>query len=220
MRSFSSSNRISKDALDGLERCSMFQGWSKYESPERWASYYTQIDQLRMFSPQSCLEVGVGNGIVTEGLRHQGIQADTLDVDATLHPTIVGSVDQIPSKSEAYDVVLCAEVLEHLPFDRCEQALRECMRVARLGAVVSLPHWGYTLRCIADIPGLPPFRFAWKLPIAISHPPGGEHYWEIGKRGYPLSRILALCATVGDVEDHFLLPWMPYHHFFRIRKRP
>lgn len=196
-----------------------FQGWKKYESAERWASYYTQVDEVLAFAPATCLEIGVGNGIVTHALKKQGIAVTTMDLDPGLSPDLVGSVESIAANDAQFDVVLCAEVLEHLPFEKFDACIAGIARVARVGAVISVPHWGYTVRCILDLPGLPSMRKAWKLPIHIEHVPGGEHFWEIGKRGYPLERIVGVLSRYFEVERTFLLPWMPYHQFFRLKKR-
>jgi hypothetical protein len=196
-----------------------YQTWKKYESPERWASYYTQIDEVLRFGAPTCLEIGVGNGIVGQALRLQGIELHTMDIDASLSPEHIGSVEKIPLPSASVDVVLCAEVLEHLPFDVFAMCLAEIARVARVGAVISLPHWGYTVRALIDIPGAAHIRTAWKLPIHPVHPPGGEHFWEIGKKGYPVARICLAMSSYFDIEKEWILPWMPYHHFFRLRKK-
>ena len=190
--------------------------WKRYESAERFTSYYTQVDQVLHFSPSTVLEVGVGTGIVTSILRSRGLQVQTLDVDPALGADVVGSVTSIPLPNQSVDVVLCAEVLEHLPWDTFQTSLRELCRIAKTGVVISLPHWGYTVRCIVDVPGLPPIRRAWKLPIHISTPPG-EHLWEIGRTEAPLALVKAQMNMVATIESDWISPWMPYHHFFRLR---
>lgn len=197
---------------------SHFQSWNKYESAERWASYYTQIDEVLALQPTNVLEIGVGNQIVTQALKRQGIQVTTLDIDAALQPDVVGSVEHLPFADGSFDVVLCAEVLEHLPFEMFASALSELLRVSRGGVVVSLPHWGYTVRCVFDVPVLPPIRFAWKVPWSIPIPVGGEHFWEIGRTGFPLARIRSVLRAQATITRDFLSPWMPYHHFFCLRK--
>jgi len=196
-----------------------YQDWGKYESEERWTSYYVQVDNVLRFKPSSCLEVGVGNGIVSETLRRQGVLVTTLDVDPALHPDKVGSVERIPAEDSSYDIVLCAEVLEHLPFEQFERCVSEIARVARIGAVISLPHWGYTIRVILDLPGIVHFRRALKSPFTKTHDAGGEHYWEIGKRGYPPVRVRKVLEKYFDIEREWLSPWMPYHRFYRLCKR-
>ena len=194
-----------------------YDTWGQYESAERWTSYYTQVNEILGFSGATCLEVGVGNGIVTDALKRQQIQVTTLDIDPTLEPDIVGSVSNIPLPDQSIDVVLCAEVLEHLPFDQFENCIKELARVSRLGLVLSLPHWGYTVRAIIDLPGLPGVRTSWKLPVTTSTPQG-IHEWEIGRKGYPLVRIASLIKKYFILQKDWVSPWMPYHHFFRLVK--
>ncbi|MBP9869586.1 class I SAM-dependent methyltransferase [Patescibacteria group bacterium] len=196
-----------------------YASWKRYESEERWTSYYTQINEVLGRSPDSVLEIGVGNGIVSDALKRQGIQVQTLDIDPELKPDFVGSVSQIPLANASVDVALCAEVLEHLPFEEFEGCVQELARVSRNGVVLSLPHWGYTFRGVVDIPGLPMFRAAWKLPFQKPIPLGGVHCWEIGRTGYPLSRILTVLEKSFIVEREWLSSWMPYHHFFRLKKK-
>lgn len=195
-----------------------YETWKRYEFEGRWTSYFQQVNQVLEFKPSSCLEIGVGNGIVTDALKRQGLEVKTLDIDPELKPDIVGSVQNIPLPEGAVDVVLCAEVLEHLSFDQFEICLRELLRVSRRGVVISLPHWGYTIRGVIDLPALPAWRFAWKLPIAKKLEAESVHEWEIGRTGYPLKRILEVIERQAHLEAHWLSPWMPYHHFFRLRK--
>jgi len=94
----------------------------RYETPERWVNYGLQIRTVIESTPESVLEVGPGTGTVSGLLRGRGLNVTTLDVDPRFEPDIVGSVHEltrhVPPKS--FDTVLCAEVLEHLPFDLLE----------------------------------------------------------------------------------------------------
>jgi SAM-dependent methyltransferase len=191
-----------------------YASWKRYESAERWTSYYTQVNEVLAFEPERVLEIGVGNGMVSDALKRQGLAVTTLDIDATLQPDLVGSVEAIPVADGAFDVALCAEVLEHLPFEKFETCVRELLRVSRKGVVLSLPHWGYTLRCVADVPLLPPLRWAWKLPTSTVLAQGGVHEWEIGRTGYPPARIRSVIERFATIEKEWLSPWMPYHRFF------
>lgn len=195
-----------------------FQSWSKYESAGRWASYFTQVDEVLKFKPQTCLEIGVGNGIVTQALKKNGIEVTTLDPDKALEPDIVGSVESIPCADDAFDVVLCAEVLEHLPYAKLEPCLKEMARVSKFGAVISVPHWGRNLRLIIDVPFVK-VQKVWRIPFFNSVlPTGGEHFWELGRKGVNTEEVRSAMAKHFKVEKDWLLAWMPYHHFFRLRK--
>src|SRR3954447_19676753 len=100
--------------------------WSReYNTKERFASFWHQIDETLRLSPATVLEVGPGSGFVTECLRRAGVTVTTLDIDATVRPDVVGSVADIPLPDDSVDVALASEVLEHLPFDQVEHALAE-----------------------------------------------------------------------------------------------
>jgi len=48
----------------------------------------------------------------------------------------------------------------------------------------------------------------------------GEHYWEIGKAGYPLSKIINEIQKVGfKVEKTYRIFENPYHKFFILKKK-
>jgi SAM-dependent methyltransferase len=114
--------------------------WTRaYNTKERSCSFWHQVDEVLSMGASTALEVGPGSGVVTDWLRRAGVDVTTLDPDTALEPGIVGSVTAIPLDDDSFDVVLCSQVLEHLPFEEAEVALREIRRVCRRGAVVSLP---------------------------------------------------------------------------------
>jgi SAM-dependent methyltransferase len=114
--------------------------WSReYNTKERFASFWHQIDETLALEPATVLEIGPGAGLVTWCLGRAGIEVTTLDLDQTVDPDIVGSASQLPLNDNAVDVILISEVLEHLPFPEAERALAEVARVARTGVVMSVP---------------------------------------------------------------------------------
>lgn len=114
--------------------------WSRpYNSKERICSYWHQVDEVLGLEARTALEVGPGGGFVTEWLRRAGVEVTTLDMDAGIGADVVGSVTDIPLDAESFDVTVCCQVLEHLPFEQAGQALAELGRVSRIGAVVSVP---------------------------------------------------------------------------------
>jgi len=47
----------------------------------------------------------------------------------------------------------------------------------------------------------------------------GEHYWEIGKAGYPLNRIINEIQRAGfKIEETYRIFENPYHRFFILKK--
>jgi SAM-dependent methyltransferase len=100
--------------------------------------------------PRRVLEVGCGEGIVlaTLAARLPGARLDGLELDETTleqarlrcpGATLVrGDACELPFGDRSFDLVVCLEVLEHLP--EPARALRELKRVARAACLLSVPH--------------------------------------------------------------------------------
>jgi 2-polyprenyl-3-methyl-5-hydroxy-6-metoxy-1,4-benzoquinol methylase len=197
-----------------------------YDTRERFISYWHQADQILRRAPKNVLEVGIGSGFLHRYLRTRGVDVHTLDFDARLEPDTVGSVLALPFADAEFELVCCYETLEHLPWENFAQAVAELSRVARRWVLVSVPDvtpcvrvdlarndrpWAHGLR---DLPNLRP----------KAHVFDGQHYWEIGKRGFPRRRIEAALTEAGlELEERFRVFELPYHHYFAcavgLRKR-
>ena len=81
----------------------------------------------------------MGNGFVAWFLQNAGLEVTTMDIDPDLKPTIVGSVVDIPLPDDSFDLVMCCQLLEHLPYDNFVPALLQLHRVAKKHVVLSLP---------------------------------------------------------------------------------
>jgi ubiquinone/menaquinone biosynthesis C-methylase UbiE len=109
------------------------------------------------------LDVGCGEGHMIEYFKQQGLIGNYVGVDlnpdkvshaSINHPTcnyMAADVGALAFKSNTFDCVLAAEMLEHLPDPAL--ALKEIKRVAKSGAyfIVSVPHepffrWGNLIR--------------------------------------------------------------------------
>ena len=193
-------------------------GFSEYDHKSRWISYWHQIDEVLGLSPQSVLEIGVGSKVVSNYLKDRGVKVVTLDIDADLKPDVTASVVKMPLGSDSFDVVLCAEALEHLPFEKFEEGLKELKRVSKKNVVLSLPHFGHSLKLGFKIPLIKERKFALRLALPIKHEFNGEHYWEIGKRGYPLNKIRNIIRKYFKIRKEFIPFENQYPHFFVLEK--
>ena len=163
--------------------------------------------------------------MVTAALRSVGLEVTTADVQPELNPDVVASVTDLPFHDGQFDVALCCQVLEHLPFDQFESSLCELWRCCRLGLVVSLPdssphyevrlrlpkvhqfHWIGTRR---RDPGTEYKRRKWEL---------DGHYWEIGYRECALREVeSALRAATNASVETWRVSDNKYHRFFRVAK--
>ena len=193
----------------------------KYDSKERWVSYWYQINEVLSLNPRNVLEIGVGNKTVSDYLKKTGIKVVTCDFDKSLKPDIIANVLNLPFKKNSFDVVLCAEVLEHLPFKNFPRALAQIHKVTLKAAVITVPHFSITNLYfgVKLIPFIPKKEFLLKVDVPIKHKFLGEHYWEIGRKGYPFSRIKAEIKNTGfKIKRSFYPVENPYHHFFVLSK--
>ncbi len=194
--------------------------FERYCGLDRWSSYHYQLREILALSPASVLEVGKGDGVIGHYLSaNTKVSYRSLDIAEDLHPDIVGEVEHIPLPDTDADIVVAFEVLEHIPFERFEAALLELSRVAKKHVVISLPHFGPSLRFSFKLPFIKEMKFAWKLPYHPTHVFGGEHYFEIGKKGYETPVIRTLLAKHFTIEKEFIPFENQYHHFFVLSKR-
>lgn len=194
--------------------------FEKYSGIDRFASYAYQLREIFATNPHSVLEIGVGEAVVANYIKHMTAVAYTsADFAEDLSPDVVADVRALPFVDNAFDTVCAFEVLEHLPFEDFEKAVCELARVSRGCVLISLPHFGPPLKLRLKIPFLPELSFAWKLPYPRQHFFNGQHYWEIGKKGYPPSRIRAVLRKYGSIEKEFIPFENQYHHFFVLKVR-
>lgn len=199
-----------------------FYDFSKYCDQDRWSSYWYQVNELLKLKPSSVLEVGVGDNFLSSYLKNNTeIKYRSLDIDSELNPDLVASVDSIPLSDNSFDVVCAFEVLEHLPFDRFNKSINELKRVSKKYIIISLPHWGRHFSIDIRGPFFKRFRTQYKMNIfSKKHKFNGQHYWEIGKSGYSLSKIKNNIKSSNlEIIDDFIAFYSPYHHFFILKKQ-
>lgn len=188
--------------------------YNDYDSKKRWISYWHQINETLKTEPKTVLEIGVGNKTVSNYLEKMGIEVTTVDIDVDLNPDYICSVTELDTlfQKDRFDTVLCAEVLEHLPFNYFEEALNQIKKVSNKNVILSLPD-SRTHRAYLKVPLIKEKNIYFQHPFAKSHNFNGEHYWEIGKKGYDLKSILAIVSKYFVVKEHYNVSEHPYHMF-------
>lgn len=194
-----------------------------YLSRERWMSYVYQVTALADVQPSLVAEIGVGPGVVRDmvSATYPTCRYVSIDVAPALDPDVSASVAALPFVDRAFDAVFCCQVLEHLPYTSFVPALKELGRVTKRRLVLSLPDVSpfFYLRVKGARRFLGPL---WRG-ISLPHPfprlhdfaSDGQHYWEIGTRGYPIGRILSDIGNAGlRLEDQFRMIERSYWHFF------
>lgn len=126
-----------------------------YELPEHWENEPrgespTFIQKARIINamiPDTAarvLDVGCGDGALTHLLdksRHQIIALDRSHQALKYVKTsrVRASCDRLPFPDKSFDIVVCSEVLEHLPTGVFEKTVAEIQRVAISHIIISVP---------------------------------------------------------------------------------
>lgn len=193
-----------------------------YDSKARFCSYWHQVHEIVSLKPRNVLEIGVGNGFLSDYLRRRGYEITTVDIDESLNPDYVGSVLSLPFTDESFDVVACFEVLEHIPYECFNRAMREIHRVCCGKAVLSVPDLSRAYPLWLRLPRIGDIKWVIKVPRLRPHPHkfDGSHRWEIGKAGYTLRRIAGdLSREAFEIIKTYRVFEVPGHRFFVLRKR-
>ncbi|MBI1975565.1 MAG: class I SAM-dependent methyltransferase [Candidatus Vogelbacteria bacterium] len=199
-----------------------------YDHRARWMHYFNQIRFVaREIAGRKggligfkALEVGPSHGQVTGYLRKFGVDVTTLDNKKEYSPDVLGSVLDMPFADKSFDMVIACEVLEHLPYEDFPKALAELRRVSRDSVLLSEPD---SRRLLLGLSLKLPFLKQRHVMVKM-HRGGGPvvdkgHYWEIGVRGFPLSRIRRSLRTAGFsiAEERNYLD-TPRNYYFLLRR--
>jgi hypothetical protein len=104
-----------------------------YERTPEWLATFDRIAAalVREINPATVLDVGCAMGFLVEGLRARGVEATGIDISEYAISQVAGPIQpycRVGSIAEpllgCYDLITCIEVLEHLPADECDLAIR------------------------------------------------------------------------------------------------
>lgn len=191
-----------------------------YLNLPRMISYWYQAKVVRDCGGPQALEIGIGMGLTTWILRRWGLAVSTLDVDPDLRPSIVGDLRKMPFADAAFDTILIAEVLEHLPFEQFDAALAELRRVSARHVVITLPCPLVGFNLGLNLPILDPIFLSLGFRQMSKPRFDGQHYWELDRRGYPKRRIRKHLRAAGfKIVREFRPGLSLYNYFFVLRKR-
>lgn len=199
------------------------EAWAKQLSLCNFINTYYQYQDLQLCGQcKTVLMVGPGQGLEAHVLAWRGYTVTTFDIDETFKPDHLGSVhDMAVFRDAEFDAVIASHVLEHIAVPYLDQALKEIARVGK-HALVYLPVAGrhvqarfvpsvkgIDLSIILDIynyfhkpDGITP-RYCW-----------GQHFWEVGMRGFRVRDIIKRMSAYFDVLSYYRnKDWNPSANF-------
>jgi len=192
----------------------------KYGHIDRFVSYAHQLREIAKCNPKTMLEIGVGDRLVGNYIRNNtAIHYTSADIADDVGADVIASVTELPFEDNSFDVACAFEVLEHLPYDLFDTALSELARVSKKDVLISLPHFAPPIKFLLKLPFLPELKFAFKVPYPRVHKFDGQHYWEIGKKGYSVAQIREKLQKYFEIRNEYVPFGNQYHHFFVLTKK-
>ncbi len=199
----------------------------KYDTLERFISYHHQIFSVLKLNPQTLLEIGVGNKLVSWYLKREGVEVTTVDFDKELEPDIVADVRNMPIPDQSYDLVMACQVLEHIPYEDFEKGLAEMRRVSKRYAIVALPRISAYFELVIKFPFIRTLLKRPFIDLAINRhlnfggfETSGQHYFEIDRKKYKLSSIREKIQNHFNIIEEFSPVLNKYHIFFILERKP
>jgi len=138
-----------------------------YDTTKRIKVVYEELLTQNLHQ-KKLLDAGCGTGWFSQAAVERGAVVTSMDVGPKLlkqvakkceSQRVIGSIMEMPFKTDTFDVVVSSEVIEHVP--NPNQALRECFRVLKPGGsfVVTTPNrfWYFAL-AIAEKMKLRPYQ--------------------------------------------------------------
>ena len=216
---------------------------AKYEKPNAFLglsaeSYFFQIKCIKNLDVNSILEVGPGEGFCATNLLRAGYEYETMDFynkeSYDFEITYKEDLSNFDSKNhpKKYDLTCAFQVLEHFDYSRFKDNVRKLSDISKKYIFISLPYscigFSFNLRLhISQIINvdrrinlyLPTFKKNRKYREEyMKRYPWAIHYWEIGRREYPLKRILNDLKSLNLSILNKTHGPNPYHYFLLCKK--
>lgn len=142
----------------GIERYVSCSPWDRRYHQVRFGHVTAALDR-ELHQGDRFLDVGCGTGEYLDHAAALGADPTGIDISSThcrrvhaAHPgahVAQATGTSLPFADRAFDVVLCSEVIEHLPTSQASQCVDELYRVADRAVVVSTPNVRAALRRLA-----------------------------------------------------------------------
>ncbi|RLD81493.1 MAG: hypothetical protein DRJ10_06140 [Bacteroidetes bacterium] len=188
---------------NALKRGSLNKG--KFLTDNHFHSYYIQMKVINNLKVRKVLEIGPGENFAANYLKEFGFQYFTMDIEEKSNPSILSSIENFNTQDylNDYDLVCAFQVLEHSPYKNFVPNLKKMAEMSKKYVFISIPYSGFGIKLSLNIhfnQNLRPTR-ALKMflpsmkknriyrPEYVDEFPWAVHYWEIGRKGFPLRRI-------------------------------
>ncbi|MDD3596693.1 methyltransferase domain-containing protein [Sulfuricurvum sp.] len=188
---------------------------------------FTFAEQITLLynhaTPESkILEIGKGNGFISDYFKKAGYTFQTFDINPNLEPDITGNVLELSHLITDFpDIIFCCEVLEHMDFTYFEKSLEEMQKVAKERIIITLPNCRKNFG--ANLQIRLPKRKVFSVPLFIHTTLGKnicpEHCWELNYTQETSSKnIEKILEKYFVIEDKGYFHTNPYHNYYVLKK--
>ncbi len=169
------------------------------------------------------LEVGKGNGFVSDFFKKAKYNFTTLDINPNLEPDIVGNILELSQTvTEKPDFILCSEVLEHMEFKTFEKSIYELSETTKEGLIITLPVYKkfFGINIQWRMPKLKPFSTPLFIKTSWTKILPQEHFWEIGySKETSKKNIEKILLQYFVIQDKGCFHTNPYHYYYVLKKK-
>jgi len=177
---------------------------------------------MKEFPNPKIIEVGKGNGFVSDLFKKANFNYLTFDINGNLEPDIEGNIlefsNVIPFKA---DIVVACEILEHLPFEMFEKSLLEISKGTNKYTIITLPdfkkYFGFNIQI--RLPKIKVFSIPLFIKLRRNKILGNGHFWEIDYDESSKRKNIE-----GTIKKYFTIlekgkfHTNPYHNFYILEK--
>lgn len=183
-----------------------------------------QINLLYKYSAPTSkiLEIGKGNGFVSDFFKKAGFDFTTFDINPNLEPDIIGNILELEqSVPFSPDIIFCCEVLEHMEFTHFEKSIEQMQKVSREYVIITLPscrkNFGFNLQIRL------PKRKVFSVPLFLHTTIGKnicrEHFWELDYTSQTSAKAVEkILLKYFRIEEKGYFHTSPYHHYYVLKK--
>lgn len=213
-------------------RAAVYEG--RLLSPAHTESYLYQLRMIQSLKPVRLLEVGPGDSVIGFVIGQLGVVYHSLDIIKDRGATYEGRLEDFDPTciDEPYDVVCAFQMLEHSPYERFTENVRKLAALSRRYVFISVPYSckGFRIKALwhrgQNDDASKHWRFFWEsgLPNRRYRPefmeefPWAVHYWEMGRKAFPRSRVVADIEAAGLKLVRQVHGENPFHYFFLAEK--
>ena len=197
------------------------------------SSYLIQLKTIINLNISSVLEIGPGDDFNSDYLIKNNIEYASMNLPNAANATYQARLEDFDEEklTSRVDLVAAFQMLEHSPYENFIVNIRKMAHMSKQYIFISLPFdcIGFQFECALGFSQksrkltvgfwLPTYRKNRKYRAEyMKEFPWAVHHWEIGRRGYSLTKVLTDIQNQGIEIISKFHGKNPYHYFILAKK--